>query len=335
MRAAPMRTRDIHHSKDTRTFFLIILLTSVLMFCFSPDMKAFPDQHTQKKKRHPTISVESFFQAVETGNRKKVKQYLKQGFDPNAKRSDGVTPLMVAVSRGYEDIVDILIKAGVNVNQQDHAGRTALMLASARGYTNIVRKLLEHKADPNLISRGCLSSPAFQVCYPAILWAGIKGYRNIVRLLVKYGARLDLKVGFQNVPMTWILLERQREDMIPLFLELGADPNMKGPFGMTLLMKAIERGQPDLVRLLIQAGADVCEPDHVGKLPIEFARARGFHHIVRILESHGGTVENCRKKKTSHISKDEPVSYTHFTSYRNGPQSFHTSSTGVETPVLS
>jgi ankyrin repeat protein len=54
-----------------------------------------------------------------------------------------MTPLQVAVKRGYRDVVKILLHHGVNVNTQDQFGKKLLHTAIYQGDEFMVRYLLK------------------------------------------------------------------------------------------------------------------------------------------------------------------------------------------------
>jgi len=90
-----------------------------------------------------------------------VETMLQHGAQKNAKDADGFTPLIWSVMFTHFKTVDVLLEHGVDVNAQDQTGNTALINAisptadpSERSKSaTLVRKLLAHRADPNLPNR--------------------------------------------------------------------------------------------------------------------------------------------------------------------------------------
>ena len=70
----------------------------------------------------------------------------KASIDINTTDLEGYTPLMIASSLGYEEILDLLCRAGANVNMRNRSGYAALTVAGNHGQWTIVRKLLAEKA---------------------------------------------------------------------------------------------------------------------------------------------------------------------------------------------
>jgi len=52
------------------------------------------------------------------------------------------TPLMMAVDKGWTDVVKAMLQAKADPNLKDNHSKTALMKARARGYSNIARLLI-------------------------------------------------------------------------------------------------------------------------------------------------------------------------------------------------
>lgn len=57
-------------------------------------------------------------------------------------RQHGQTALMLAVSHGRLDMVQMLVEAGADINIQDDDGSTALMCAAEHGHIDIVKYFL-------------------------------------------------------------------------------------------------------------------------------------------------------------------------------------------------
>lgn len=84
-----------------------------------------------------------------------VAQLVWNGADVNLSNPiTGVTPLMDAAFKGYEDIMQILLQTGkVEVDKQNQNGVSALLLAVRGGHTAVVRSLLKAGANANLATR--------------------------------------------------------------------------------------------------------------------------------------------------------------------------------------
>jgi hypothetical protein len=65
-------------------------------------------------------------------DRASVKELLDDGKNPNVRQSDGITPLMIAVSNGDAEIATMLLAKGADPNLRA-GGRSALSIARSRG----------------------------------------------------------------------------------------------------------------------------------------------------------------------------------------------------------
>ncbi len=74
---------------------------------------------------------------------------LAKGANPNLRDAHGMTPLVVAVSLGFADGVQLLIDGGGKVDEPNSAGETPLISAIHRRDTGLMRMLLKAGADPD------------------------------------------------------------------------------------------------------------------------------------------------------------------------------------------
>merc|ERR1712015_151424 len=83
--------------------------------------------------------------AITTGTHRAVISRLFSLGDVNVRASQhGQTALMLAVSHGRLDMVQLLTEAGADLNIRDEDGSTALMCAAEHGHLEIVKVLMQH-----------------------------------------------------------------------------------------------------------------------------------------------------------------------------------------------
>lgn len=75
--------------------------------------------------------------ATVMGDGAAVKELLDDGKDPNARQSDGITPLMIAASRNDLVIATLLLAQGADPNVRAAGGMNALAIAKARGVAGV------------------------------------------------------------------------------------------------------------------------------------------------------------------------------------------------------
>ena len=78
-------------------------------------------------------------------------------------------------------------------------------------------------------------------------------------------------------------------------LKSGADPNAKGPSGLTPLQSATYRGQAEVVTLLLKARADLEAKSDSGKTALCYAADNGHATVVTLLVKAGADAEEALK----------------------------------------
>lgn len=92
---------------------------------------------------------DDLIKAVWKNDMNSVVKSLRSGADVNAATLRGHTPLSIASSSGYEDLVQLFLAWGADVNAKTDSGNTALHEAVYDNRTSIVNLLLNAGADVN------------------------------------------------------------------------------------------------------------------------------------------------------------------------------------------
>jgi hypothetical protein len=165
-----------------------------------------------------------------------ITRLVAEGIDPDWRREDGVTTLMIASLTGRVEIICALVESGASIDLQAPDGMTALLAATA--FARTTRDI-----------------------------AGIE-------LLLSLGANPNLANAEGNDALMMTARHGLVEAVIVL-LQYGADPKHKNRFGTTALMQAARGHLVETVRVLLRAGADRTAVDESGNDANRYARELG------------------------------------------------------------
>lgn len=224
--------------------------------------------------------------AVLVGDGAAVGALLDAGADANERAPDGVTAVMLALTKRYEDLAVALLARGADPTP-DEAGYAALHVASATGQRRAALALLAAGADPNArmarpqrltnaFEIGVFQSPGSgrltQIGSTPVLVAAKSSDAAMVQLLVDAGAdayattddgttALMMAAGLGKRAAREITYYRWSEsqaiETLAVLLELGLDVNTKNAHGETALHAAAYHNANDLIRYLVSQNADI------------------------------------------------------------------------------
>lgn len=130
------------------------------------------DPNVEAANRTPLIL------AIEQKKKAFIKFLVKNGADLNASRkSDGVTPLILAAKMGEYQVVNTLIGVGARLDANDMEKNTALIVAAKENQEMIVKRLLSMGANVNAKDGKGLT---------ALNHAQDRGYKKIVETIEDY-----------------------------------------------------------------------------------------------------------------------------------------------------
>lgn len=173
---------------------------------------------------------------AQLGYAEHISRLVAEGTDPDWRREDGVTTLMIAALTGRVEIMEALIAAGATVDLQAPDGMTAMLAATAFARTTReiagVELLLARGADPNL--------------------ANTEG-NDALMMTARHGL----------------------VDGVIVLLRAGADPKRANRYGTTALMQAARGHLVETARILVRAGADPTQKDENGLTAAKYAGELG------------------------------------------------------------
>lgn len=178
---------------------------------------------------------------------------LYKGADVNATNDDGNSPLIYAVQTGDSTLVYFMLAFGAHVNTKNNMGRTALMEATLANHGKAILWLLKNGADVNARDKDG---------WTALMLAAGHGHHpgsSIREAVITSAGRIVAPslTDLSSKALAWAKSQRQALDTeaVKLFLDKGADANVKGNKGMTALKLAKRRGAHKMARLLVEHGA--------------------------------------------------------------------------------
>lgn len=119
-----------------------------------------------------------FFNAADKGDLQKVKEFLSEGADVNARGSDDETPLHRAILSGHFLVASILIENSADVNAKNKFNETPLHRAILSGRLDLVKLLIEKGADVN--TRTMLNETPLELAERC-------GYPDVAKIIKEHG----------------------------------------------------------------------------------------------------------------------------------------------------
>lgn len=186
------------------------------------------------------LSIKGFTQAIERGNERAVKVFLKAGVKANEKDASGIAPLIKAASLNRTSVAAVLIEYKADINVRDAQGFTPLHWAAFRGFPEMTRLLVEKGADVNAKSNLGLTP---------LMQASLQGHDRIVSYLISKGARVN-ETDNEGLTALHNAVSDGHVAVVKALMAGGADPNIKSAKGQTPLGIAQKRNKPEILAAL-------------------------------------------------------------------------------------
>ncbi len=207
------------------------------------------------------------------------------GFAPSALPQD--QSLATAVSKGDTTALKALLAKGVAADTPTTHGLTPLMMACSRGRLDMTQLLLDKSADVNARMPDDIGDGPESGGFTALFFAASKDRVEVMRLLLKRGARVDAKSSDGDTALGWAAAFNH-----PAAAELrvrnGAKPDVLTKDGISPLLMASSKGFDGVVKVLLKAGADPNQTDKFGETPLSRALLSKHGKVARMLREAGG-----------------------------------------------
>ncbi|KAF8723638.1 hypothetical protein HU200_021595 [Digitaria exilis] len=217
--------------------------------------------HIGKQEAELSLRVNS---AAYYGDLHQLKSLIRAGGDPKSTDYDGRSPLHLAASRGYEDIVQFLVNEGVDINLTDHFGNTPLLEAVKQGHERVAALLFAKGAKLSLDNAGS------HLCS-----AVAKGDSDFIRRALAYGADPNAWDYDHRTPLH-IAAAEGLYLIAKMLVDAGASVFATDRWGTTPLDEARKCGGRTLAALLEEARVE-----ELSKFPERGEEVRGKMHPRR------------------------------------------------------
>jgi len=189
--------------------------------------------------------------ASKIGNLNAVQKLVndnKTNLDTQTK--SGKTALMIALNNSQKHIAKYLIQSGANIHLKNQKGLSALMYAIHRGYENdLLRLLINYEANLNDSNNDGVS--------PLILAIKNGFKSKNIEYMIDQGADINHRTKDGITPILMAAKLGYAEEIIRLLMHNGVNLNARTPNGWTPLMLIIKNSMDiNLVTDLIIAGAN-------------------------------------------------------------------------------
>ncbi len=145
----------------------------------------------------------------------KISEFKANGAEcKNYRNSQGMTSLMMAISKDNNDIAEFLLEQNVDVNETEQGGLTALTFAANKNNARIVQLLRRHGARIEII--GDNLSP--------FMMAVRNSSANLIQLMNPSSTEINLKAE-DGWTALYFAIRRADEDILLFLLDHGACVN--------------------------------------------------------------------------------------------------------------
>jgi ankyrin repeat protein len=249
-----------------------------------------------------SAEVASIHEAASLGILDKVKVFLEDGIDVNAKDSQGMTPLLLAAQGGHKDVAELLINRGADVNGKDNSVYIPLSWAIWNEDRDMIKLLVTNSADVNFVAEDD---------WPFLHYLTWNNDRELVELFLAHGAKLNVKDKSGQTEFHIAVLRGNRDlsrflvskgatapelhlaaclgDLarVKSLVEEGVDVDTKDEIGWTPLYWAASTAEEEVAEFLIGKGADIDVRTNNDRTPLQQAATAGAAKLTSLLISKG------------------------------------------------
>ncbi|XP_044729552.1 serine/threonine-protein phosphatase 6 regulatory ankyrin repeat subunit A-like [Chrysoperla carnea] len=211
-----------------------------------------------------------------------IKYIINQKFDVNLKDLNGQSPLHIAAAHGRKNTVEFfLTETGICVDDLDKKHRTPLHIAAEHNNKEVVEILLKNNASTNTKDKRGLSPLHYAIKHNHII---------VAKILLEKETNVDVNEILGGFTPLHLAAERGHLQSVNFLLRNGANVNAKTDKEVIPLHLAALNGHLEVVNALILKGANVNSRNITGCIPLHYAIENGNRQIANILLEHGSNV---------------------------------------------
>ncbi|ETO24193.1 hypothetical protein RFI_12966 [Reticulomyxa filosa] len=248
----------------------------------------------------PLSPIDSdLIEACKNNKPREVRKALQKGANVGVQfrqTLEEVTPLILASTKGYSEIVEVLLEFGPEVNAKTSFGHaTALLQAVSNEHIDCVTILLNKGA--NVDQGDKLGRTPLMDAAENGLGFVLFCNKEILELLIKSNANVNSEDKQQRTPLSYCLDFVSKDDnkyydiAYELVFQYHCDPTKKGrTTNRTFLHCCAARGDLDTCKKLIEElHASISEVDNMGYTASNYASKAGHDAVANYLQSQGRT----------------------------------------------
>jgi ankyrin repeat protein len=250
---------------------------------------------------------DKLFIAIESNDIVTAERLLRAGANLEAKRTNGVTPLMNAAERGSVPLVSLFLENGARAGEKDEQFETALSHAARGGYVraaNLLAQVSDTKDKNRALFAAIEGRPvgiievADAPVQPNLLQtqsaAPEESWTATVESLLANGADIEARNEDGSTPLDWAASFAQT-DILKLLIQRGAQRDVIDKYGNTPLISAAcecaiatMNSAYQVVKILLDQGAKVNARNHDGRTALMMASGMtGGTALLELLVNNG------------------------------------------------
>ena len=251
---------------------------------FEKAAKFFSKESMEQADNGGTTAVH---QAAKNNHAEMLKVMIEKGVDVNltedAPAEAGNTPLHTACIWGNPEVVRVLLEAGADDRLENINGEIPAHLAVMK--KKFGGELTSRKRAELLKELKTLDAARNDGKTPLMLlqFLDINTNLELLPIFLDRGADVNRKDSQGNTALIYNTMNQCFKDIIKELIRSGADVNIVNSEGNTALHYALRYGSQDTARFLIKKGADYNHANNQGVTPVQLAVEKGYDTVLELM----------------------------------------------------